>query len=237
MEANPLGIIRNGRFERGGDTIAIPPKKVEPAKKEEIQKIFEESLENEKKFSFSTLSADRTISVPVDGDKFFNKHIAIVGSTGSGKSHSVAKILQKAIGSKKGTYQGLNNSHIVVFDIHSEYHTAFPNANFIDISNLVLPYWLLNSDELQELFIDTEANDHRQRNVLKEAIVNNRKKYFDGDSTLKEKIHFDSPLFFDVDEILMYIKNRNNEKKDKNNNIPYKTADGETHNFDTKKVE
>ena len=38
-------------------------------------------------------------------------------------------------------------------------------------------------------------------------------------------------------EILMYIKNRNNEKKDKNNNIPYKTADGETHNFDTKKVE
>ena len=78
--------------------------------------------------------------------------------------------------------------------------------------------------ELQELLIDTEANDHRQRNVLKEAIVNNRKKYFDGDSTLKEKIHFDSPLFFDVDEILMYIKNRNNEKKDKNNNIPYKTA-------------
>ena len=81
LEANPLGIIRNGRFERGGDTIAIPPKKVEPAKKEEIQKIFEESLENEKKFSFSTLSADRTIEVPVDGDKFFNKHIAVVGST------------------------------------------------------------------------------------------------------------------------------------------------------------
>ncbi|MFQ7528024.1 MAG: helicase HerA domain-containing protein [Mediterraneibacter gnavus] len=45
---------------------------------------------------------------------------------------------------------------MVVFDIHSEYHTAFPNANFIDISNLVLPYWLLNSDELQELFIDAE---------------------------------------------------------------------------------
>ena len=53
---------------------------------------------------------------------------------------------------------------------------------------------------------------------------------------LKEKIHFDSPLFFDVDEILMYIKNRNNEKKDKNNNIPYKTADGETHNYDAVSV-
>ena len=237
LEANPLGIIRNGQFERGGDTIAIPPKKVEPARKEEIQKIFEESLIDEKKFSFAKLSADNTISVPVDGDKFFNKHIAVVGSTGSGKSHSVAKILQNAISAKKGSYQGLNNSHIVVFDIHSEYHTAFPEANFIDISNLVLPYWLLNSDELQELFIDTEANDHRQRNVLKEAIVNNQKKHFEGDSTLKDKIHFDSPVFFDINEILLYIKNRNNEKKDKSNLIPYKTADGTAHIFDVKKSE
>lgn len=237
LEANPLGIIRNGKFERGGDTIAIPPKKVEPAQKEEIQKIFEESLDDEKKFSFATLAADDTISVPVDGDKFFNKHIAIVGSTGSGKSHSVAKILQNAISAKTGTYQGLNNSHIVVFDIHSEYHTAFPEVNFIDISNLVLPYWLLNSDELQELFIDTEANDHRQRNVLKEAIVNNRKKHFTGDPLLKEKIHFDSPLFFDIDEILTYIKNRNNEKKDKSNAIPYVTADGTSYYFDTKNSE
>lgn len=236
LEANPIGILRDGQFERGGDTIAIPPKKVEPARKEEIQKIFEESLKEEKKFCFSTLSADKTIPVPVDGDKFFNKHIAIVGSTGSGKSHSVAKILQKAINSKDGEYQGLNNSHIVVFDIHSEYHTAFPSANFIDISNLILPYWMLNSDELQELFIDTETNDHRQRNILKEAIVNNRKKYFEGDPALREKIHFDSPLFFDVNEILTYIKNRNNEKKDKNNTIPYKTADGNTYTFDTKEV-
>lgn len=196
LEANPLGIIRNGQFERGGDTIAIPPKKVEPAKKEEIQKIFEESLRDEKKFSFSTLSADKSISVPVDGDKFFNKHIAIVGSTGSGKSHSVAKILQKAIDTKNGTYQGLNNSHIVVFDIHSEYHTAFPDANFIDISNLVLPYWLLNSDELQELFIDTEANDHNQRNVFKEAVVASKKKILFRGHRSKRKTSFRLAGFF-----------------------------------------
>ena len=186
LEANPLGIIRNGKFERGGDTIAIPPKKVEPAQKEEIRKIFEESLTEEKKFSFATLSTDDDIPVPVDGDKFFNKHIAIVGSTGSGKSHSVAKILQNAVKAKEGEYQGLNNSHIIIFDIHSEYSTAFPNARLIDIDNLVLPYWLLNSDELQELFIDTEANDHNQRNVFKEAVVessifrvhrNRKKKY------------------------------------------------------------
>lgn len=211
LEANPLGIIRNGKFERGGDTIAIPPKKVEPAQKEEIRKIFEESLTEEKKFSFATLSTDDDIPVPVDGDKFFNKHIAIVGSTGSGKSHSVAKILQNAVKAKEGEYQGLNNSHIIIFDIHSEYSTAFPNARLIDIDNLVLPYWLLNSDELQELFIDTEANDHNQRNVFKEAVVESRKKYFSGSQEQKEKIHLDSPIFFEISEVLEFAKEKNEE--------------------------
>lgn len=211
LEANPLGIIRNGQFERGGDTIAIPPKKVEPAKKEEIKKIFEEALTEEKQFKFATLSTDNDIPVPVDGDKFFNKHIAIVGSTGSGKSHSVAKILQNAVGAKAGAYHGLNNSHIVIFDIHSEYKTAFPDANFIDIDNLILPYWLLNSDELQELFIDTEANDHNQRNVFKEAVVASRKTHFSGTEEKKEKLHFDSPVFFEIDEVLAFAKEKNEE--------------------------
>jgi len=211
LEANPLGLIRDGKFERGGDTIAIPPKKVEPAKKEEIEKIFEESLDEKKKFVFATLSTNTSIAVPVDGDKFFNKHIAVIGSTGSGKSHSVAKIIQNAIYAKDGDYAGLNNSHIVIFDIHSEYRTAFPDANFIDISNLVLPYWLLNSDELQELFIDTEANDHNQRNVFKEAVISSRKNYFIGDEYKKNKIHFDSPLFFEISDVLAAAKEKNEE--------------------------
>ncbi|WP_312159398.1 helicase HerA domain-containing protein [Oscillibacter sp.] len=202
LEANPLGIIRNGVFERGGDTVAIPPKKVEPAKAEEIQKIFEESLADKDKFTFATLSSNPEIEVPVNGNKFFSKHIAIVGSTGSGKSHSVAKILQQAIYSKSGSYEGLNNSHIVIFDIHSEYKSAFPEANYIDISSLVLPYWMLNSDELQELFIDTEVNDHNQRNVFKNAVVNSRVSHFEGPDENKERIHFDSPLYFDLNDVL-----------------------------------
>jgi len=211
IEANPLGLIRDGKFERGGDTITIPPKDVEPAKKEEIKKIFIESLEEKKQFVFSKLSTNKDIIVPVDGDKFFNKHIAIIGSTGSGKSHTVAKIIQNVVNTKEGKYDGLNNSHIIIFDIHSEYGTAFPDANFIDTSNLVLPYWLLNSDELQELFIDTEAHDHNQRNVFKEAVITSRKKHFSGDEEKKNKIHFDSPLFFEMNEILNYAKEKNTE--------------------------
>lgn len=214
LEANPLGIIRNGRFERGSDTLAIPPKKVEPAKIEEIQQIFEEALPAQKKFSFAKLASDHTICVPVDGDKFFNKHIAIVGSTGSGKSHTVAKIIQQAVSGKAGGYVGMNNSHVVIFDIHAEYKAAFPDAKHIDITNLRLPYWLLNSDELQELFIDTEANDHNQRNLFKEAVVKSKKEHFRGDNVAKEKIHFDSPLLFEINDILELARYKNTTERD-----------------------
>lgn len=214
LEANPLGMLRNGKFERGGDTIAIPPKKVQPATKDDIVNIYAKSLRDEQKFTFGTLSTNPDIPVPVDGDKFFNKHIAIVGSTGSGKSHTVAKILQNAICAKREGYKGLNNSHIVIFDIHSEYRSAFPKANYIDINNLVLPYWLMNSDELQELFIDTEANDYNQRNVFKEAVVKSRQDHFKGNEELRDKIHFDSPLYFDIDEVLAFAKTMNTQMID-----------------------
>ena len=212
IEANPLGIVRDGDFERGGDTIAIPPKDVNPATKDDIDAIYSKSIDENQKFAFSKLSSNPDISVPVNGNKFFNKHIAIVGSTGSGKSHTVAKIIQSATEIKEGTYDGLNNSHIIIFDIHSEYRTAFPNANCLDVSNIILPYWLLNSEELQELFIDTEANDHNQRNVFKEAVITSKVSHFHGTDEQKEKINFDSPLLFDIKEVLNYAKAKNEER-------------------------
>jgi uncharacterized protein len=169
IEANPLGMIIDNEFVRGGDSIAIPPKKVEIAKESEIKSIYEGSISNLEKFVFSTLSTNKNIAVPVNGNKFFNKHIAIVGSTGSGKSHTVSTILQKVINEKNGDFN-LNNSHIVIFDIHSEYSAAFPNANLLDINSLILPYWLLKGDELLELFLDTEANDHNQNTYLNKRL-------------------------------------------------------------------
>lgn len=213
IEALPLGMIKDGEFSRGGDSLAIPPKKVEPATDDEIKKIYEESVGPKERFIFSTLSSNPQIKIPVDGNKFFNKHVAIVGSTGSGKSHTLSAIIQKAVSGKSGEFE-LNNSHVIVFDIHSEYKSAFQSANFIDIKNLILPYWLLNSEELEEFFLDTEANDHNQKFVFKEAIVSNRVANFNGTDEKKKKIHYDSPLYFDIDYILEHARNKNTEMVD-----------------------
>ncbi len=225
IEANPLGLIKGEEFIRGGDSLAIPPKKVEPATEEEIRKIYSHSS-NDEDFTFSSLSTNSNIKIPVNGNKFFNKHIAIVGSTGSGKSHTLTTILQRAVSEKNEEFLALNNSHIILFDIHSEYKSAFPNANHYDINSLSLPYWLLNSEELEELFLDTEANDHNQRNVFKEAIVQNRKLHLGGNEEEREKIHFDSPVFFDLEEVLQYLKYKNMERKNKENQIKWEDENG-----------
>ena len=211
LEANPLGILKDDDFERGGDTIAIPPKDVKPATRDDIDAIYAQSIADKEKFVFANLASNPEIAVPVNGNKFFNKHIAIVGSTGSGKSHTVAKIIQSATTIKEGTYDGMNNSHIIIFDIHSEYKAAFPNANYLDVADIVLPYWLLNSEELQELFLDTEANDHNQRNVFKEAVIDSKISYFKGSPERKDRINFDSPLLFDIKDVLSFAQEKNNE--------------------------
>lgn len=211
IEAFPLGILRNGKFERGGDSLAIPPKEVKPATIEDIRKIYEDSVEPNERFCFATLASNKNVKVPINGNKFFNKHIAIVGSTGSGKSHTLATIIQNAVAAKPGNSAALNNSHVIIFDIHSEYKSAFPKANFIDVSNLVLPYWMLNSEELEEFFLDTEANDHNQRNIFKEAILKDRREKFTGTEGDKKKIHLDTPILFDIQKILAHAIAKNTE--------------------------
>lgn len=209
IEAFPLGILKNGKFVRGGDSLAIPPKDVVPANNEDVKKIFEGSIPVKESFCFSTLSSNPSVLVPVNGNKFFNKHIAIVGSTGSGKSHTLSKIIQKAINSKNGDFS-LNNSHIIIFDIHSEYRSAFPNANFFDISNLSLPYWLLNSEELEEILLDTgERDNYNQSSIFRKLVTENKKKY-NPDCC---KVFYDSPLYFDITEVKNALFNLKSETK------------------------
>lgn len=222
IEAMPLGMLIGDDFIRGGDTIAIPPKKVEPASKDDIKKIFMESVNEDEQFLFSKLSSDRDIPIPVNGNKFFNKHIAIVGSTGSGKSHTICKILQNAINEQKEKFS-LNNSHIIIFDIHSEYKSAFPEANFLDIENLVLPYWLLNNEELEEILLDTgERDNYNQTSIFRTLVTENKIKHNPG----KEKIYYDTPVFFDIDEITNAVNNLKNETFNAKNPSRYMINDG-----------
>jgi hypothetical protein len=213
VEGVPIGFLdSDGKFSRGGNKIAIPPVGVAPASREEIQRIFAR-VDPKKAFDFSCLVQDDAIRVSVDGDRFFSKHIAIVGSTGCGKSCSVASILRKAIAAKDFGFTGLNNSHIVIFDLHGEYRAAFPDANCLDVSNLQLPYWLMNGEELEELLVESGENQaYNQSSLLRRLVTRNKQKH-----NPSGKVLFDSPVTFSLPEVLNCVVNLSRETRDYKN--------------------
>ncbi|UCV23691.1 anti-phage-associated helicase HerA [Ferribacterium limneticum] len=221
IEALPLGIIRDGKFIRGGDTLTIPPTGVAPATEDDIRKIFSDSVPTERKFQFCSLASNTSIGVPIDGNRFFNKHIAVVGSTGAGKSHTITKIIQNAVAAKDG-HTKRNNSHVVIFDIHSEYKSAFPDANFLDVANLNLPYWLLNSEELEEILLDTgERDNYNQSSVFRTLVTENKRKH---NPTLTS-VFYDSPIKFNIQEVLNGLYNIKNETVNAKTETNYMVVD------------
>jgi hypothetical protein len=169
IDAIPLGLLRSdGAFERGGGKIAIPPKSVAVASKGDIRKIYD-GLAEAKRFHFAQLAQDEQVDVVMAID--FQQASPGVDQL---QSHAVAKIVQAAMQARddSGQAYSLNNSHIIVFDIHSEYRAAFPDANYLSADSLALPYWLLNSEELQDMFIESnEEQSHNQVAILKKTIT------------------------------------------------------------------
>ena len=126
------------------------------------------------------------------------------------------------LSAKNPGYSGLNNSHIVIFDIHSEYKSAFPEANVLSIDNLVIPYWLLNSEELEQILLDTgERDNYNQASVFRTLVTENKRIK----NPTAEKVFYDSPLFFDIQEVLNALINIKNETVNAKNTDRYMIID------------
>jgi len=236
LDVQPMGYMEDNIFRRGISQITIPPNAVEIADPQILRKIFslDEEKEKGKVFSFGTLvNIEEEIKIQLDGNEFFNKHIAVVGSTGAGKSCTVAKILQEGIDkTKEQLQQSLetnNNARVIIFDLHGEYKSAFPTARTLTVKDFVLPYWLMNGKELEDFFLDAEGSDHNQRNLFKKSIIANKKLH----QPQIQDITYDLPVYFSIDEVISYIDNQNNSKRDSKYNVKWKLnqADAQTENF------
>lgn len=201
-------------FKKGIKNISIPPTSVSLLLEEEFKIIFEK---REQPFVFSKHSANENVDVVVDGDKFFSKHLAVVGSTGSGKSCTVAKLIQEA---SKSDNETIKNTHIIIFDIHGEYAHAFEkNYRYLNIeeNNLEIPYWLMNAEELEDFFIESnEANSHNQLSQFKKAVISNKIKH-----NPNLNVTYDSSVYFNINEVIMYLSNKNRESRYSIDDIEY----------------
>lgn len=209
-------LVGGNTFERASLLLPVPTESAFATDKETLDRLFAEDAEYQ--FPLGQLSLNKSIALKVNGDRFFSKHIAIVGSTGSGKSCTVARILHDVVGIANKTNQNRkkqNNSHIVIFDIHDEYSAAFSlsddqsfTLNRLDIDTLCLPYWLMNSEELESMFIESnEANSHNQVSQFKQAVILNKERH---NPAIKE-MTYDTPVYFSIEEVYRYIENMNRE--------------------------
>ncbi len=110
--------------------------------------------------------------IKINPDAFFGKHAAIIGSTGSGKSCTIASLIQSTLSRNE-----VRHTHIVILDTNGEYQEALPEAEYSTlcipsdpnkrVERLVIPYWFMNGDDLVRIF---KAAPTTQRPILLDAI-------------------------------------------------------------------
>ena len=98
----------------------------------------------------------------------------IVGSTGSGKSYTVATLLEKI--------SELKSCNAILFDIHGEYapiigagiqHYKIAGPGDVPSEQVMfLPYWLLSYEEMLALMLDrSDSNAPNQAMVFSQAVI------------------------------------------------------------------
>lgn len=209
--------LKENVFKRNLDTVPEIEAQCFPIDGENITKFMTtiSSQENYKiPLTVGKYSIDEQAQAFLDGDKLFQRHAVIVGSTGSGKSWCVAKLIEQIA--------QLPMANCILFDIHGEYsgkefkmdglqHLRVANSSDLgktgNLENdvLMLPYWLLTYEEMLAMLLDrSDSNAPNQAMLFSKTVFAEKMKYLDeiGDTTFKSSITIDSPIPYKLENIL-----------------------------------
>jgi len=132
-------------FDRGIRDFPVPGQKVYEVSYSDLESIF--GVNDAHHFHIGTVFPQHVTPAGIKTNSLLGKHFAVLGSTGTGKSCTVALIIHRIV-------ERMPRGHIIILDPHNEYASAFSDCGVhFDISNLRLPYWMMNFDEHVEMFI------------------------------------------------------------------------------------
>jgi hypothetical protein len=141
------------RFRRGVTRYPVPGTPVFPVSTADLKQIY--AAEDRAHIEVGNVYPTKDIRAALYIDSMLGKHFALLGSTGTGKSTAAALILHRIC-------ELAPQGHIVMIDPHGEYSAAFKtNGALFDVSNLAMPYWLMNFEEHCEVFLTTEGSDRQ----------------------------------------------------------------------------
>ena len=185
-------------FRRGVTRYPIPGALIYPATSADLRQIY--ASDGRSAITVGTVYPTKDIRAGLYIDALLGKHFALLGSTGTGKSTSAALILHKIC-------EAAPDGHIVMIDPHGEYSAAFRHIGLLlDVSNLHMPYWLMNFEEHCEVFVTArgaEAQD--DRDILAKCLLAARSKNRLAESM--GKITVDSPIPYLLSDLSSGIQN------------------------------
>lgn len=144
-----------GRFQRGVSVFPSLDDEVHFATSEELTAIYPGEVQGY--VEIGRLSATRSDVFRLNLAKLVMRHTAVVGSTGSGKSSTVSRIVQSVLRA------GYGRANIVVIDPHGEYAAGLgADATVMSIDGtgeraLDVPYWGLGVEDLIRAYLGTRT--------------------------------------------------------------------------------
>lgn len=164
---------------------------------------------------------DEHATAYLNGNKFFQRHAFVGGSTGAGKSWTTARIIEQVA--------KLKNANAIIFDLHGEYAPLksdvinyYKIAGPVDVEAertledniLYLPYWLLSYEALFSLFVDrSDQNAPNQSMIMAREINSAKRKYLEnsGHQEILDNFTIDTPVPFFLDNLLDKLNEINTE--------------------------
>lgn len=191
------------RFERGVSQSPVTGDHVHLVTIDDL-KIIYGNMDDKTSISIGQISASESLSARLDIDKLVTRHVALLGSTGSGKSNAVTVFLSEIA---KGKFP---SARILLIDPHGEYGSALGgyarvfkiNANVSSGEYpLFIPYWALPFGELLKTFVGALTDP--QEEYVREKIFSKKLEASKHLSAPPEEaaISADSPIPFSLKEL------------------------------------
>jgi len=199
-------------FKRGADScpqIDQPCHLINGANLTTFMGVLSQDVPTEKALRLGRFAIDPTAEAVADGDRFFQRHAAILGSTGSGKSYAAAAILERA--------NTLSHPNIILLDMHGEYASLAVGqkngyADYFKIAgpgdlaktkpiHLFLPYWTLNREEMLSMLLDrSDDNAPNQAMRFTSLVLEGKRAFLEalGRKEVLASFTVDSPVPYDI---------------------------------------
>ena len=152
MKVELVGEVVGGTFERGVSQYPNIGDSVHLAVEEHLRKLYD--IRGQGHIVIGTLASAESIPAKIALNELITRHSAVLGSTGSGKSTTIASLL-RAITTSTPESEEYPNARVLLLDVHGEY--SAPLADVAQVfsvepqygeERLFIPYWALDSDDL-----------------------------------------------------------------------------------------